>query len=62
MSEAKTVLFKRKNELDTKIRLLKEQETKLMKELGSIRSSIKFRERLLQEVLSVYNPLINSKN
>jgi len=59
MSEAKTVLFKRKNELDTRIRKLKEKEVSLLKELKGVRHDIKFRERLLQEIMEVYNPLVN---
>jgi len=59
MSEAKTVLFKRKNELDTRIRKLKEKEVSLLKELKGVRHDIKFRERLLQEIMDVYNTLVD---
>jgi len=57
MSEATTVLYKRKNELGTAIRRLKETEIKLLKELKTCRDSIRLRERLLQEVMDAYNIL-----
>lgn len=59
MTEAKTVLYKRKNELETRIRRLKEQEASLLKELKGVRSSLLYRQRLLQEIMDVYNTLVN---
>ena len=57
MGEARTVLFKRKNELRQKILTLKEQEERILKELISCRNNIVSYTKALQEVNDVYNTL-----
>jgi len=53
VSEAKTVLYKRKLDLEQRIRMLKTQEASAMRELKTTRDSIRFKEKKLQEVIDV---------
>ena len=58
MCEAKTVLYKRKNELETEIRRRREKEDDLLKQLKATRDARMYRERLLQEVMDVYSSIL----
>ena len=59
MTEAKVVLHKRKFELERAIVRYKEQEARLMNELKDCRNARIYRERLLQEIMDVYNTLVD---
>ena len=57
MTEARKVLHTRKTVLEKQIRLYEGQEKEIIKELEICRTTIKYRRRLLDEVLDVYNTL-----
>ncbi len=57
MGEARTVLYKRKIELEIYIRKLVDEEIESVKNLQSIRDNLLLRRRMLREINCVYKAL-----
>lgn len=57
MGEVKSVLYKRKTELEQRIRYLEIEEGKWIRELKITRDGIRRRKKLLEEIMDVYNTL-----
>ena len=57
MTEGRTVLYKRRRELETEISRRNDKKANLEKELESLNSQIQYRERLLEEILSAEKTL-----
>ena len=57
MTEARTVLYKRKCELEQSIIKYKSNEAQILKELNSCRNTIAGKKKLLQEIVDVYDRL-----
>lgn len=57
MTEAQTVLYRRKIELKQLIETKKRRENELLTSLKNVRGSIEYHEKLLEEIEEVYNKL-----
>lgn len=57
MGEVRTVLYKRKCELQEIIANRKSVEERMLKELNECRDNIAYYKRLLQEIMDVYDKL-----
>ena len=57
MGEVRTVLYKRKCELEQNIIKYESNEAQILKELNSCRNTIAGKKKLLQEIMDVYERL-----
>ena len=57
MTEGKTVLYKRRRELEREISVRNDKKANLEKELNSVNSQILYREGLLEEILNAEKTL-----